>query len=127
MNPFAVGAAVDSLRGVGIEVSQAIIIGLGAVLWMPQPPISIFFVMSYAKKVKADRARPSSPCRSSQNAEEAHGAAAAEVNRTSSSPVARRSVLVIFALHFVIMILGFIPIGDLNADVAGFFDAGSAL
>lgn len=32
----------------------------------------------------------------------------------------------IFAFTFVVMILGFIPIGDLNADVAGFFDAGSA-
>lgn len=30
VNPFAVGAAVDALTGVGIEVNQSIIIGLGA-------------------------------------------------------------------------------------------------
>ena len=114
VNPFAVGAAVDSLRGVGIEVNQAIIIGLGAVLWIATTAISIFFVMSYAKKVKADKGSTILSMQELQNAEEAHGAAAAE------------GVLVIFAFTFVVMILGFIPIGDLNADVAGFFDAGSA-
>ena len=124
VNPFAVGAAVDSLRGVGIEVNQAIIIGLGAVLWIVTTAISIFFVMSYAKKVKADKGSTILSMQELQNAEEAHGAAAAEVNKDVKLTGRQKGVLVIFA--FVVMILGFIPIGDLNADVAGFFDAGSA-
>ena len=126
VNPFAVGAAVDSLRGVGIEVNQAIIIGLGAVLWIATTAISIFFVMSYAKKVKADKGSTILSMQELQNAEEAHGAAAAEVNKDVKLTGRQKGVLVIFAFTFVIMILGFIPIGDLNADVAGFFDAGSA-
>ena len=126
VNPFAVGAAVDSLRGVGIEVNQAIIIGLGAVLWIATTAISIFFVMSYAKKVKADKGSTILSMQELQNAEEAHGAAAAEVNKDVKLTGRQKGVLVIFAFTFVVMILGFIPIGDLNADVAGFFDAGSA-
>ena len=126
VNPFADGAAVDSLRGVGIEVNQAIIIGLGAVLWIATTAISIFFVMSYAKKVKADKGSTILSMQELQNAEEAHGAAAAEVNKDVKLTGRQKGVLVIFAFTFVIMILGFIPIGDLNADVAGFFDAGSA-
>ena len=55
VNPFAVGAAVDSLKSAGIAVDQSIIIGLGAVLWIVTTVISIFFVVSYAKKVKADK------------------------------------------------------------------------
>ena len=117
---------MDSLRGVGIEVNQAIIIGLGAVLWIATTAISIFFVMSYAKKVKADKGSTILSMQELQNAEEAHGAAAAEVNKDVKLTGRQKGVLVIFAFTFVIMILGFIPIGDLNADVAGFFDAGSA-
>ena len=66
MNPFAVGAAVDALTGVGIEVNQSIIIGLGAVLWIVTTAMSIFFVMSYAKKVKADKGSTICRCRSSR-------------------------------------------------------------
>ena len=55
VNPFAVGVAVDALSGVGIAVNQAIIIALGAILWLVTITISIIFVMRYAKKVKADK------------------------------------------------------------------------
>ena len=76
VNPFAVGAAVDSLRGVGIECNQSIIIGLGAALWIASTAIAIFFVMSYAKKVKADKGSTILSMQELKNAEEAHGAAA---------------------------------------------------
>lgn len=126
VNPFAVGAAVDSLRGVGIEVNQTIIIGLGALLWIVTTAISIFFVLAYAKKVKADKGSTLMTMREIEDAEAAHGAAAAEVNKDVSLTGRQKAVLIIFAFTFVVMILGFIPIGDLNADVAGFFDAGSS-
>ena len=48
VNPFAVGVAVDSLHGIGVEVNQAIIMGLGVVLWLVTLAISIVFVMRYA-------------------------------------------------------------------------------
>ena len=125
VNPFAVGAAVDSLRGVGIEVNQAIIIGLGAILWIATTAVSILFVLRYAKKVKADKGSTILSMQELKDAEEAHGAAAAEVNKDVKLTGRQKGVLVIFAFTFVVMIAGFIPIGDLNADVAGFFDAGA--
>ena len=54
VNPFAVGAAVDSASKVlpeGFAINQGTIIGLGAILWLTSLAISIFFVMRYAKKV----------------------------------------------------------------------------
>ncbi|MCI7730821.1 YfcC family protein [Enorma burkinafasonensis] len=125
VNPFAVGAAVDSLRGVGIEADQTIIIGLGLVLCVVTTAISIVFVMSYAKKVKADKGSTILSLQEQQNAEEAHGAAASEVNKDIKLTGRQKAVLVIFAFTFVVMILGFIPIADLNEGVANFFDAGS--
>ena len=80
VNPFAVGAAVDALTGVGIEVNQSIIIGLGAVLWIVTTAMSIFFVMSYAKKVKADKGSTILSMQELKDAEEAHGKAASEVH-----------------------------------------------
>ena len=55
VNPFAIGAAIDALPE-GVEVSQAAIIGLGAILWISSYLIATFFVMKYAKKVKNKKA-----------------------------------------------------------------------
>lgn len=126
VNPFAVGAAVDALRSSGIEADQTIIIGIGLVLCVVTTIISILFVMSYAKKVKADKGSTILSMQELKNAEEAHGAAAAEVNKDISLTGRQKGVLVIFAFTFVVMILGFIPIADLNEGVAAFFDSGSA-
>ena len=125
VNPFAVGAAVDSLRSVGIEVEQTIIIGLGLVLWIVTTAISIFFVVRYANKVKADKGSTILSLQELKNAEEAHGAAAAEVTKDIVLTGRQKGVLWIFALTFVVMIIGFIPLGDLNASVADFFNAGA--
>ena len=124
VNPFAVGAAVDALTGVGIEVNQTIIIGLGLVLWAVTTLISIAFVMSYAKKVKADKGSTILSMQELKDAEEAHGAAAAEVTKDVKLTGRQKAVLGIFAFTFAVMIVGFIPLADLNAGVAGFFDNG---
>nr|WP_270844672.1 YfcC family protein [Collinsella intestinalis] len=124
VNPFAVGAAVDALTGVGIEVNQTIIIGLGLVLWAVTTLISIAFVMNYAKKVKADKGSTILSMQELKDAEEAHGAAAAEVAKDVKLTGRQKAVLGIFAFTFAVMIVGFIPLADLNAGVAGFFDNG---
>lgn len=124
VNPFAVGAAVDALTGVGIEVNQTIIIGLGLVLWAVTTLISIAFVMNYAKKVKADKGSTILSMQELKDAEEAHGAAAAEVTKDVKLTGRQKAVLGIFTFTFVVMIVGFIPLADLNAGVAGFFDNG---
>lgn len=125
VNPFAVGAAVDALTGVGIEVNQSIIIGLGAVLWIVTTVMSILFVMSYAKKVKADKGSTILSMQELKGAEEAHGKAASEVNKEVKLTGRQKGVLIAFAFTFVVMIVGFIPLADLNEGVANFFDAGA--
>ena len=124
VNPFAVGAAVDAITGVGIEVNQTIIIGLGLVLWAVTTLISIAFVMNYAKKVKADKGSTILSMQELKDAEEAHGAAAAEVTKDVKLTGRQKAVLGIFTFTFAVMIVGFIPLADLNAGVAGFFDNG---
>ena len=125
VNPFAVGAAVDALTGVGIEVNQSIIIGLGAVLWIVTTAMSIFFVMNYAKKVKADKGSTILSMQELKDAEEAHGKAASEVHKEVKLTGRQKGVLIAFAFTFVVMIVGFTPLADLNEGVANFFDAGA--
>ena len=125
VNPFAVEADVDALTGVGIEVNQSIIIGLGAVLWIVTTAMSIFFVMSYAKKVKADKGSTILSMQELKDAEEAHGKAASEVHNEVKLTGRQKGVLIAFAFTFVVMIVGFIPLADLNEGVANFFDAGA--
>ena len=125
VNPFAVGAAVDALTGVGIEVNQSIIIGLGAVLWIVTTAMSILFVMNYAKKVKADKGSTILSMQELKDAEEAHGKAASEVHKEVKLTGRQKGVLIAFAFTFVVMIVGFIPLADLNEGVANFFDAGA--
>ena len=125
VNPFAVGAAVDALTGVGIEVNQSIIIGLGAVLWIVTTAMSIVFVMSYAKKVKADKGSTILSMQELKDAEETHGKAASEVHKEVKLTGRQKGVLIAFAFTFVVMIVGFIPLADLNEGVANFFDAGA--
>ncbi len=125
VNPFAVGAAVDALTGVDITVNQSIIIGLGAVLWLVTTVMSIVFVMNYAKKVKADKGSTILSMQELKDAEEAHGKAASEVHKEVKLTGRQKGVLIAFAFTFVVMIVGFIPLADLNEGVANFFDAGA--
>lgn len=125
VNPFAVGAAVDALTGVDIAVNQSITIGLGAVLWLVTTVMSIVFVMNYAKKVKADKGSTILSMQELKDAEEAHGKAASEVHKEVKLTGRQKGVLIAFAFTFVVMIVGFIPLADLNEGVANFFDAGA--
>ena len=124
VNPFAVGAAVDALSSKGIVVDQTIIIGLGLVLTVVTTAISAAFVMSYAKKVKADKGSTFLTLQEQKDAEEAHGAAAAEAAKDVKLTGRQKAVLCIFAFTFVVMIVGFIPLADLNTGIAQFFDNG---
>ena len=57
VNPFAVGAASAALDGVGITGNQMVYIGLGLVLLVVSYIVAVFFVLQYAKMVKADPSR----------------------------------------------------------------------
>ena len=87
--------------------------------------MSIFFVMNYAKKVKADKGSTILSMQELKDAEEAHGKAASEVHKEVKLTGRQKGVLIAFAFTFVVMIVGFIPLADLNEGVANFFDAGA--
>ena len=125
VNPFAVGAAVSSLVDAGIQVNQGIIIALGVIIWLVSLAIAIVFVMRYAKKVKADKGSTFLSLQELKDAEEAHGKAASEVHKEVKLTGRQKGVLIAFAFTFVVMIVGFIPLADLNEGVANFFDAGA--
>ena len=107
VNPFAVGAAIDALQGAhpDIVVNQALVIGLGAILWLVTLVISIVYVYNYAKKVKAGgKSILSSSELAASQAEYSKGVEN-NVEMTGSQKVA----LTLFALSFVIMIISLIP------------------
>lgn len=113
VNPFAVGAAVSALPE-EIAVNQGIIISLGAVLWITSLLISIFFVMRYAKKVKEKKGSTILSLREQKNMEKTYGDVKEKEVKLSTK---QKITLVLFALTFLIMIIGFIPWGEFNITI----------
>ncbi|MCI9129443.1 MAG: YfcC family protein [Eggerthellaceae bacterium] len=132
VNPFAVGAAVDSLSGTGFEINQGIILALGCILWLVSLAISIVFVMRYAKKVKAEKGSTILSLQEQENQaemmkewglkesddEDASGDADTPKKMTGR----QKWSLIVFGLTFVVMIVSFIPWADLGVD---FFELGA--
>ena len=116
INPFAVGAAISSLPEV-TKVNQGIIILIGTILWLSTLAISIYFVMKYARKVKKDKGSTILSLREQQKMEKKYGKTeiADDVKLTGKQKV----TLILFALTFLIMIIGFIPWGEFGIT---FFD-----
>ncbi len=129
VNPFAVGAAVDSLSGTGIAINQGVIIPLGAILWIVTLVISILFVMRYAKKVKANKGSTILSLQEQETMKAEFGEAQQEAAEAEDNPNEKLMTgrqkwsLIVFALTFVVMIVSFIPWEDFGIDV---FNAGAA-
>lgn len=120
INPFAVGAAVSALPE-GTEVNQGIIIALGIVLWLTTYAISTYFVMRYAKKVQKDKGSTFLSLQEQKAMEETYGE---KKTKKAELTKVQKLTLIIFAITFVIMIIGFIPWPDFNInifeDITGF-------
>ena len=116
INPFATGAAVAALPE-GIAVNQGIIIALGAVLWLVSLGISIFFVMRYAKKVKADKG---STFLSLQEQKKMEKFKEKDESKEVTLTGRQKATLWIFGITFIVMIIGFIPWGEFGIT---FFDS----
>lgn len=80
VNPFATGIAADVLASSGIVADQGVVIGLGLVLLVTPYLVSVYFVMRYAKGVKADRSRTLMSADEVAASGEAYGDAAAAGN-----------------------------------------------
>lgn len=108
INPFAVGAAVSALPE-GVEVNQGLIISLGIILWLTTLTISILFVMSYARKVIKKKGSTFLTLRERRNMELEYGEHAENKSEKAKLSSKQKITLWLFALTFVIMIIGFIP------------------
>ena len=111
VNPFSTGLALDALKAAGIAYDQGLMIGIGLVMFVIAEVTGIVFVMRYAKRVRADRASSALTPEEWQIAERIYGdrgIGSPEGAAPRLSKVQKR-VLVLFALTFAVMIVGFIP------------------
>ncbi len=119
VNPFAVGAAVSSLPD-GVVANQGLIIFTGLLLWITTLVISIIFVMNYAKKVMDDKGSTFLSLQE-QKAMEKKFAKEIEDAKDNNKKVTltgkQKVTLILMALTFIVMIVGFIPWGDFNVTI----------
>ena len=114
VNPFLVSTSIGALQGVGVEANQVIVIGTAVALWFSSLAISIYFVMSYAKKVKANKANSLLSDKEFNDAKEAFLGNKEEVVEFTNK---RKLVLALFAITFLIMVLAVIPWGDFGVTI----------
>lgn len=112
INPFATGAAISALPA-EYSVNQGPLLLIAAVLWLSTLAISIFFVMKYAKKVKKDKGSTFLSLREQKAAEKKFGHFISKDEEIELSGK-QKITLVLFALTFVVMIVGFIPWGEFD-------------
>lgn len=110
VNPFSTGLALDALKAAGISYDQGLMIAIGLALFAVSEVSGIVFVMRYARRVRADRTASALSPEEWSIAERAYGG-----NRMlhDSEPArlttAQKRTLLLFALTFTIMIVGFVP------------------
>lgn len=112
INPFATGAAVAAA---GVDLNMGIVYVEAIILWLATYVISALFVTAYARKVKDGKgsiftAEQIDECKA------AYGTST-EIDANVHLTGRQKGVLIIFALSFVVMILGFIPWEDLNEGI----------
>lgn len=118
INPFATGVALSALPE-GVTANQGIVLAIAVILWLTTYAISCFFVMRYAKKVQKDKGSTFLSLREQKAAEKKFGKYAEEASEKASLTGKQKVTLWLFALTFLVMIIGFIPWGEWNIT---FFD-----
>ena len=111
VNPFATGVALSSLPE-GIAADNGLVILIAVFLWLTSLIVSIIFVMSYAKKVQKDKGSTFLSLREQKNSENAFGNFAEGQKEEPKLSGKQKATLIVFALAFVVMIIGFIPWGE---------------
>ena len=116
INPFCTMAAVAACNSVGVEVDTGKMIGLGVVLWLTSYAVALYFVLKYAKKVKADKG---STFLSLQEQEVMENEFSKGFELDAKLTSKQKLVLWIFGLSFVVMICGFLPWEDYGINIFG--------
>ena len=122
INPFAVGAAVDSLPA-GIAVNQGVIIAIGVLLWLTTYVIATAFVVSYARRVIKKKGSTFLSLQEVKDMEETYGVKEGKTEDPKLT-TGQKITLWLFFFTFVVMIIGFIPWGSFGIDLfekGGFF------
>lgn len=119
INPFATGVAVSAMKDAGIEFNQGTVILIAVVLWLTTLAISAFFVIRYAKKVQRDKGSTFLSLREQAAAEKRYSKFLQAKDDALKLTGKQIASLIVFALTFVVMIVGFIPWGDFGIT---FFD-----
>ena len=119
INPFATGVAVSAMKDAGIEFNQGTVILIATVLWLTTLAISMFFVIRYAKKVQKDKGSTFLSLREQAAAEKRYSKFLQAKDDSLKLTGKQIASLIVFALTFVVMIVGFIPWGDFGVT---FFD-----
>ena len=120
INPFATGVVLSAMKDAGIEYSQGTIILIATVLWLTTLAISAFFTIKYARKVQRDKGSTFLSLREQAAAEKTYGKFLKSHNEVDKLTGKQIATLVVFALTFVVMIVGFIPWGEFGIT---FFDS----
>ena len=115
INPFATGVALSALPK-GITADNGFVILIATFLWLTTLIVSILFVMNYAKKVQKDKGSTFLSLREQKNAEKAYGRFEDDKKEVKLSAT-QKITLILFALTFLVMIIGFIPWGEFNITI----------
>ena len=114
INPFCTMAAVAACESVGVSVNVGTMIALGVVLWLTSYAVALYFVLKYAKKVKAEKGSTFLSLQEQKIQEEEFSKGfAADATLTSK----QKLILWIFGLSFVVMICGFLPWEDYGVNL----------
>ena len=109
VNTFLVSVSIGSLNGAGIPVNQGVVIATNTVLWIVSLLISIYFVMSYAKKVYNDKNQSILSQLEIEHANEAFIGNKSGQEEVVEFTKKRKIVLGLFAFTFIVMVAGIIP------------------
>ena len=115
INPFATGVALSALPE-GITADNGFVILIATFIWLTTLIVSILFVMNYAKKVQKDKGSTFLSLREQKNAEKAYGRFEDDKKEVKLSTT-QKITLILFALTFLVMIIGFIPWGEFNITI----------
>jgi uncharacterized ion transporter superfamily protein YfcC len=118
VNPFATGVALSALPE-GVSANNGLVILIAVVLWLTTYAISTLFVLMYAKKVKKNKGSTILSLREQKEAEEAFKEFVDDSSKKAKLTGKQKGTLWLFALTFVVMIIGFIPWGSFGVT---FFD-----
>lgn len=108
VNPFVVSSSMAALADSGIQINQSVVIIVGAISWITCYVLAAIFVMRYAKKVKANKEATLLTEEEQKAVFEKYGGEESESKEIVFTGK-QKLVMVLFAVSFVIMIIGVIP------------------